>query len=449
MKNIKIIFLLVLPLMVFSCKDFLDVEPVAIISDAVVIEDDESAEAAVLGMYSSFQGAGMYGEQMQLTTGLLSDEMDHTGSFPTRAQYANNTVTADNVTMRGIWTTGYRAIFIANTVLERVPEVGAITPAVADQVMGEAYFGRAWAHLNMVNLFGDIPIVLTTSLDDNKVISRSSVADVYTQIISDLVAAEGKLPASFGNTADDKTRATSWAAKAMLARVYLYNEQYGLADTKASEVISGPFSLVSGANYVDIFLGGSSETILEVFASPADQNGLSFLCLPGGRFEHGASPSIANKLTASVGNGDVRGATIQPNLAFPGAFYCNKYTDLSTGSDKPIVLRLSEMHLIRAEALLMGSGSADADLNMIKIRAGIPTVTGATIDDIIDERELELSFEGHRWFDLIRTGKIDAIKAIENPTNWDPAVDKLLPIPQREIEQNRSLTQNPGYGTGG
>ena len=158
MKNIKIIFLLVLPLMVFSCKDFLDVEPVAIISDAVVIEDDESAEAAVLGMYSSFQGAGMYGEQMQLTTGLLSDEMDHTGSFPTRAQYANNTVTADNVTMRGIWTTGYRAIFIANTVLERVPEVGAITPAVADQVMGEAYFGRAWAHLNMVNLFGDIPM---------------------------------------------------------------------------------------------------------------------------------------------------------------------------------------------------------------------------------------------------------------------------------------------------
>lgn len=435
-----------------SCGEaFLDITPVAIISDAIVIEDDESAETAILGMYSTFQRAGMYGEQMELTTGLLSDEMTHTGSFPTRAQYDNNEVLADNVTMRGIWSAGYTAVFIANTIIDRVPQIEEISNDVTTQVTGEALFGRAWAHFNMVKLFGDIPIVLNTDLIANSEIMRSSVSDVYAQIISDLQSAENMLPVTFGNSADDKTRATKWAAKAMLARVYLYRQDYANAEAKATDVINnGGFSLVPGARYVDIFLGGSNESILEVFASASDQNGLAFLCLPAGRYEHGASASIANKLIASVAIGDLRGETIKPNDAFGlGFFYCNKYTDLATGSDQPIVLRLAEMYLIRAEAMLMQSGSADADLNLIRNRAGLANITGATLDDILDEREIEFSFEGHRWNDLIRTDRIDAVKAIDNPTNWDPAIDKLLPIPQREIEQNPNLTQNPGYGTGG
>jgi hypothetical protein len=451
--NIKLLAFTLLAMVSYSCEDFLDVQPVDIISNQIVIEDDESAVTAVLGMYSIFQQAGQYSEQVQLTSGLLSDEMVHTGSFPTRAQYDNNTVLADNTTMRNIWSSAYEAIYIANTILERVPLVDAIDPALGAEVMGEAYFGRAWAHFNTLNYFGDVPIVGSTDLVTNLEVSRSSVSDVYAQILSDLGAAESSLPDTYGSADEDKTRATSWGAKAMLARVHLYLGNWSQAEAKATEVInSGVFSLETGVNYTNIFLGGSSESILEVFASSTDQNGLAFLCLPGGRYEHGvAKYKVDEWFPADNAAGDARFGVVQVNDAFDiggNFYYCNKYTDLATGTDKPIVLRLAEMYLIRAEALLNQSGSADADLNVIRARAGLGNITGATQADILYEREIELAFEGHRWHDLKRTGTVDAVMGADNPTNWDPAVDKLLPIPQREIEQNPNLVQNPGYGGG-
>lgn len=451
--NIKIIAFAFIAMFSYSCNNFLEVEPVDIISNEIVIEDDESAVTAILGMYSTFQGTGQYGEQAQLTSGLLSDEMVHTGSFPTRAQYDNNTVLADNATMRNIWSSAYTAIYIANTILERVPVVEGIDPTLGAEVMGEAYFGRAWAHFNALNYFGDVPIVGSTDLITNSAVSRSSVSDVYTQILADLGAAESSLPDTYGNAADDKTRATSWAAKAMLARVHLYMGNWAQAESKATEVInSGVFTLETGPNYTNIFLGGSTESILEIFASSTDQNGLAFLCLPGGRYEHGvAKAKVDQWFPTDNAAGDVRFDIVQVNDAFdPGGnfYYANKYTDLATGSDKPIVLRLAEMYLIRAEARLNQSGSADADLNVIRARAGLGNVTGATQADILYEREIELAFEGHRWHDLKRTNTVDAVMSAVNPTNWDPAVDSLLPIPQREIEQNPNIVQNPGYGGG-
>jgi hypothetical protein len=128
-----------------------------------------------------------------------------------------------------------------------------------------------------------------------------------------------------------------------------------------------------------------------------------------------------------------------------GRFQVAKYTDRATGTDQTVVLRLAEMYLIRAEANI-GSAQADDDVNTIRNRAGLANISGVTLDDILQERFVELCFEGHRWTDLTRTGKADEVMSVINPLTWQ-STDVLMPIPQREIQQNPTLVgkQNPGY----
>jgi len=205
---------------------------------------------------------------------------------------------------------------------------------------------------------------------------------------------------------------------------------------------SGDYSL--DASYANIFdqTASSSERIFELFASLQDQNNLGFFAQPtdlGGRQDYAPSPVLYAKMEDS----DQRKALIVTNPANPnGPLITNKYTDAANGTDQPQVVRLAEMYLIRAEA----NQDVD-DINAIRTARGATPIASYSDAAMYEERELELAFEGHRWFDLRRSGRINEVMGALKPASWQPT-DVLLPIPQREIDQNPTLTQedqNPGY----
>ena len=438
MKKLNIIYITLLMLVFTGCEDFLEQEPVDLIGDALVIEDAASAEGTLLGMYSSMQTTNAWGARMNFDTGILSDEMVFEGTFPTLADFAVNNVTAENSSMRGYWAQAYITIFIANTVLERVSLVDPpLDAAFVAQLEAEAKFGRAFAHLDLVRLWGDVPLILTTEKAVAEIEPRSSASAVYAQIIQDLTEAEAVLAPS----ATLKDRATKGAAQALLARANLYSGNLASAGTWANTVIgSGNYMLEP--NYANITQqngAASQETIWQLFSSAADQNLLAWYTQPpstGGRIDY--SPS--SKLVAMYGAGDARLGLIIPNAGeTKSGQYYNKYADVGTGTDQPVILRLADMYLIRAEA-----NSDVADINMVRARSGAAPLGAYSAQALLDERFMEFAFEGHRWNDLFRTGVIDAVMSVEKPVSW-VSTDALLPIPQRELDQNPSLTQNPGY----
>lgn len=442
MKNIKFLYALLAVVFLASCEEDLEVIPVDRIGTNTVITDAASAETAILGVYSSLQGGGLWGNLGITGTGTLSDEGIHSGSFPTVSEMDNNEIFATNVTVRGYWNGIHSGLFRANFVLERLGDVD-LTAALASQYEGEARFLRALFHFLGTNLYGDFSIAQSSVLAELEVLPRSAPSAVYAAIEADLNAAITLLNGvSFGAN-EARVRATPNAARALLARVQLYQGNLAAAGATANEVITnGGFALE--ANYGDVFSGASNEVIMQVFASVNDQNGIAFQYQPaanGGRLEHAASQAIVDAYPA----GDTRAAyNLAADVTIPSGFHVNKYRDAGNGTDNPVIFRLAEMYLIRAEANL-GTAQADADINMLRARAGLaPLAAAATLDDVMNERMLELAFEGHRWFDLKRTGRVDAVMSLINPQTWQ-STDALMPIHPEDVTINPNLNQNPGY----
>ncbi len=432
-RNMKKYIYILTTLIAFGCTDYLIEEPTALITNDLVIEAEEDYNSTVLGIYDGFQSTNSYGNLLISMPGVLSDEMIHTGSFPTVTQMDLNDVLTDNVTMRGTWDRAYNTIFRANFLIENI-DVISLDAALKNQYLGEARFGRALALFDLVKFYGGVPLATSTDLAVLREIPRGSESDIYNFIKLELADAASLLQGL--DLGPD--RATEWAAKALLARVNLYTGDLATAGNLANDVISnGGFALE--ANYTDVFSGASNEVIFQVSFNPSDQSGLAFQHRTDGRLEYGASPQLVSAFEA----GDARAVMVE-DTGSGGIFMAAKYTDVSTGTDPTVILRLAEMYLIRAEANL-GSTSADNDINALRTRAGIGTISGADLDDVLQERFVELCFEGHRWNDLIRTGRVDQVMSVVNPSTW-VSTDALLPIPQRELNQNESLgQQNPGY----
>lgn len=440
--------------------DFLEPKPVDLLSDDIAIQDAGSAEGAILGAYSSLQADESYGWMYNAFADLAVDGAYHSGSFPTYREIDVNQIFATNINVQEVWERGYILIYRTNIVLERVPGLSdeAMSLADKDRVMGEAYFLRALAHFDLMRYYGDIPLVTVTDVETNRFPSRAPMSDVYAQVLSDLAEAETLL-ANFnpGDLSQAKSRASVDAARALRARVALYQGDYATAANAASAVIDGgSYSLES--SYDNLFEPAnttSSEVILQVYADANDGNSLAFWTNPssaGGRWEIAPAPDFVFALEDSRDQGDSRySALLAPHPTEFGEYYFTKFRDLNTGSDQPKLLRLAEQYLIRAEARAMQgdlSGAA-SDLNMVRSRAGLSNATFAdqndAIDQIMNERFIELVLEGHRYFDLRRTNKIDEVMNLINPDGWDSGVDQLFPIPQRDILFNTNLTQNPGY----
>jgi len=277
---------------------------------------------------------------------------------------------------------------------------------------------------------------------ENINVPRNPVNEVSAQIVRDLEFAALHLPVS----SSIKTRACKHAATALLARVALYQKDYAKAIEYASNLIDGSeYELM--ASYSAIFSSEkTAESIFEIDFTELDRNRIAEYNFPltlNGRREVAPSDELLSKFTA---NDDRLTATI----AYAGTLpYVIKYDDLSTGSDNVIVTRLAEMYLIRAEALAQTNGSIQAikdDLNTIRNRAGLGGTTANTYPELLlaieAERRLELAFEGHRWFDLVRTSRAVEVLSTVNNIN-----QTLFPIPLSELlaNNNPGMTQNPGY----
>jgi hypothetical protein len=350
-----------------------------------------------------------------------------------------------------IWSSAYYTIYTANSIIEGIGQ-GNISPAVGDQLSGEALFVRAFTLFYLTNLFGDIPVVTTTDYRTNATLARSTPQVVYEQIIEDLAQARQLLPSNYVSA--ERTRPNKWSATALLSRVYLYAGNWADAEAMASELIGQPAVFELG-NLSEVFLKGSKEAIWQLSSTyPATYN-----TSEGTYFILTAVPNIVavaqgvidafepadERYTNWIGTYSTDGVTYH---------YVGKYKEKGFSNplkEHSVVLRLGEQYLIRAEARVRSGNldGAQADINIIRARAGLANTTALSESELLlaieQERRIELVGEwGHRWFDLKRTDRADAVLSGLKP-NWN-SEDVLLPIPESEILSNANLLpQNPGY----
>jgi hypothetical protein len=401
----------------------------------------------MVGAYDALQQAGLYGRNRVILGDLAADNLVWTGTTYDYYEVDNNTVSLENSLIEGMWAGAYDGINRVNNILYVLPGIDDLTETERSSYEGESLFIRGLLHFNLLTYFGGVPIKILPTLDINNVNQpRNTPAEVYDQVISDLTLAAEKLPAS----GMSEGRPASFSATALLARVYLTrfhaenDPQYAnLAIEKASELISaGGYSLVS--DFASLYEGMNSEIIYQVVFSVQDRNRLAEYFFPRsltGRYEIGPSESM---IQSFVPADSLRyHATIAMDST--GVYYGYKYQELSEGGDAVIVLRLAEMYLIIAEALAYTNGDIARireNIDVVRSRAGLEPTVASTYDElklaIMNERRDEFAFEGHRWFDLVRTNMATSLLGIED-------YQTLFPIPLSEMTTNKSMEQNPGY----
>lgn len=429
-----------------ACDDgILDLRPVDGIDNDLAIVDAASAEAALVGAYSSLQGASLYGGDYVLLSETMTDNVEHTGTFATYADADLNEVTSDNGDIGAIWNASYSGIYRLNLILAKVPTLDNIPQGESDRILGESYALRALHYHNLVRGFSGVPLVLEpfSSIDEASNISRAAVPDIYTQILADLQTAESLLAGQSNDPSGGRTRVTPGFIDALRARVALYQSDWALAETSARAVIaSGDYDLAP--DYADLFDANgaaTSEDIFRVAFTGSDANNLGFYYRFAGRFEIGATQEIYDAFPAGDERFDVTFEDIRSD-----GIEVEKFPT-TEGTEHLHVIRLGEVLLILAEALAQQGGAAQLveavdHLNDLRARAGLTPVAygtqAAVLNAIHQERRLELAFEGDRWFDLVRSGRaMGEVPGLED-------YQQLWPIPLTELDV-ANLAQNPGY----
>lgn len=460
-------------LMTASCKKALDIDPPStqIVSSQAFV-NDMSATSVMTGMYSNMMSGAQnfVSGNRSITTreSLASDELVNylpAAQDATLQEFYTNTY---NIASPYFWNEFYQRIYTCNATIEGVTASTGVSDAVRAQLLGEAKFFRAFIYFYAVNTYGDVPLALTTDYRINNTLSRTPKARVYEQIVADLKDAEALMGNDYfkGTTTGttERARPNKAAASALLARAYLYMEQWANAEAAATSVINnGTYSLETDLNRV--FVSTSKEAIwylqTVVPSNYSTYDGQYFMLTRVAPGTSAQSPTaIRLSFFESFEQGDARRANWIDTFTINNTdyYFPFKYQkNLSTTPEALLVLRLAEQYLIRAEARaklgnVTGANSAAADINVIRKRAGLPDTQAANQPDMLKvvaaERRSELFAEwGHRWFDLIRTDKVDSIMSVLTPLKggvWNSNY-KILPIPYSETQINTNLKQNPGY----
>ena len=458
--KIAIVFLV---LIITSCgKDFLDLSPNEAIRTEDAIQSLDDLQASVVGIYHKMQDPNYYGRYFVLVPDVMSDDVKQNASANRAKEYAEYEAFADHFITENMWRDIYEVIAAANSVINTSLEVNAAVQSEMDQLVGEALAARALAHFDLVRIYGQhygftadnshpgVPIVL--EFDQDAEPTRASVAQVYNQVISDLDAAIGKMNENKGTGFFSAN-----AARAIKARVMLYMGNYGEAENLASAVInSGDYSLVSTDSYVDTWRAGNApDAILEVIMNETDNFGsdaLGRMYIVDGYGDYLPSQEVLDLIP----EGDVRGELFKADENLGGIFgelRVDKYPSV-LGEDNTAIVRLAEMYMIRAEARFRTGNETGAqeDVNAIRQRANPAaepvTATGdALLQEIINEKRVELMYEGHRLWDLMRWNMDIVRDDCTSPicTINYPNDRVILPIPQEEIFANPNMSQNPGY----
>jgi hypothetical protein len=455
--NRTIIGLVLVAVSFASCKKLIEIpaNPPSSITQKQQFADSSTAMTAIAGIYAYNVGNGFAYSDAALTycTGLSADELSYAQSNDNQ-QFYTYTLTPLNTGISSLWSYPYQSIYQVNAVLNGVTNNSGLSASFQKQITGEMEVVRALYYFNMVNLFGGVPLVTTTSYSATDRLPRATAAAIYTQVITDLTDARKKLTATYPSAG--RARPNLYTAVALLAKVNLYQGNWQNAYNEADSVIkSGNYNLEPSLN--NVFLDGSNEAIWQL---PANQGYYGVAdaqyFVPG---YPGATPNflLTTPLLNAFEPGDQRlqnwvgSAIVNSNtLYYP---YKYKNTSASTmPTEDQMVLRLAELYLIHAEAAahLNNLTQALADVNAIRSRAGLTASTAsvtsqaAVLDAVMHERQVELFCEwGNRWYDLKRTGTAAAVLGAEK-TGFS-ANAELYAIPQAQILLNNLLKQNPGY----
>ena len=452
--SILIIFLATVSASTFSCKKYVDPgTPVNGLTVDKVYTDSLSTLGVVLYLYSGSPTNSVNGGNLILNMcqyGAMSADDGYYFNNATYDPYRTNTLNGNlgNVT----YTIPYQVINVANSAIAGIS--GTSFPAsYKNQLLGECKFWRAYAYFLLVNYFGDVPLITTADPNANTSKPRTPADQVYTQIVADLKDAESLLSPNYPSP--ERARVNKWAASALLARVYLYQKNWSAAASEASAVIgSGSYHLETDPN--NVFIKSSNETIWQIISNVSA--GITGVTRMGRSWLPPSTTPVFvlyDTLAKTFETGDLRKDNWTRPLSYNGStyYYPYKYKIRNTGAsgnEYSVMLRLAEQYLIRSEARAMQNDipGARADLDTVRIRAGLPPTTAATQPDLLlaleKERWTELFTEmSDRWFDLKRTGRIDAVLSLSKP-QWQ-SYQALYPIPTTEITSNPNLSQNKGY----
>lgn len=467
-------WLLILPLFaaLFACDDKLDMKPQQSIDASVALTSPENIKTALVGAYLQARSSNTFGSSFNEFSELLAatSDLNFIGTYAQPREIIQKEITVTNSYVEGCWIDGYGLINICNTLLD--PETIAVleTQEDKDLVEGEARFLRGWVIFEMTRLFGlpyepgtqntqpGIPIVLIPTRDvaDAVPVARNTVEECYAQALADLTAARDLLPEVNG------VYATTYAASAVLARLYLQQGNFANAAAEASKVIeSGLFSLTGNPLQAFNNRATSPEVVFALqnnIASNTATLTVMYASLNGmGRGDYDIQPGFLARFDPS----DLRGMLQEDTESsytiadITDMYYIGVGTILNNGgintskwgdyyANIPLI-RLAEMYLIRAEANFekggspIGPNTPTQDVNIVRARSLAPVYTGTvTQAQIRDERYFELCWEGQRLHDLKRWhSNVGGL-----PYN---AGNLILPIPFRELEVNDLLEQNPWY----
>ena len=500
----KVFLITIISLIAFSCKEeFIDLQPISDMNAGIFYKTEQDMNQAVLSPYASLRG--LYNQNFIYVSEIRSDNTTFSwvpgnSKDMTSIDNLGDPLLSDNSFVTNVWNSSYNTILRSNIVLDKIDAVPFTDNKLKEQYKAEAKFIRALVYFWLVRVYGDVPKVdHELTVQEAYTIGRSPIQEIYDFIVEDLKFAEANLPVSYA--AGDKGRVTVGGAKGLLAKVYMTMagyplkkgaSYYALAETKALEVINMPqYSLVP--DYKALFDVASENNSESLFEIQYKKGGFG----TGSPWNNDFAPRFSNKEVVQVGDKsgfnaptpDMSGAyeagdprkTISMSdgyVAVPGGQtvnekYVKKYYDVSfSGSDNDnnwIELRLADIYLLYAEALVRQGKQQDVALTYLnKIRERARNSTGGSSTILLDyapfssdaefllaiekERRVELAFENHRWFDLVRTERAQAVLSAEQKeqNGFDPATwsDNMLffPIPLQVIQSNpEKIKQNPGY----
>ncbi|MDR2914850.1 MAG: RagB/SusD family nutrient uptake outer membrane protein [Tannerella sp.] len=475
----KRIIYFIVPIVLTACSnDFINLLPPSTVSTDLLYKTDKDFQDAIIGGYNVLQS--QY-RDMYIFGDVRADDSEiqvvKTDAWSDSDLFIIN---ANNGTISNTWRNYYSCIYRMNMVLSKIEEVDPAVVINKNRHIGEARFLRALAYFDLVRIFGDVPL-LTVPIDiqEARQTTRTNVDAVYDLIISDLSSIEGFLPAGYSGS--DVGRVTIGAVKSLLGKVYLTRHDFQKAESKLQEVTTMGYALLPDFNdlfdyskdehhseYIFDMEYASGNNIGNTMTNRFAPNSAPFLAYYGVRGIGGEANSPTEKLISLFDESDSRkdvtvaiyGGFINGDgefIEFPPATvktYTKKYlTALPSSDDSDTnwkVIRYADVLLMYAEALNENGKTNEALtwLNMVRTRARVSTYTGLsqneTREAIYTERRLELSFEGHRWFDLVRTGKAYATMADKG---MEPYMT-LFPVPWSQIQvinDSAIFWQNEGY----
>jgi starch-binding outer membrane protein, SusD/RagB family len=487
-KKIGLFYLIIL--LSVSCKKFISVDaPITTTNSDIVYSTDATAAAVLTGIYSNISldnGTGLTGfgggfPLLTLYSSLSADELTlYSGSYTNQlllGYYRNALTSRLTGPSNDFWIKIYSYVYTINSAISGLTNSSTLTAQVKSQLLGEAYFLRAFSYFYLVNLYGDVPLVLSTNYLETAKQPRNTTTEIYSHIKSDLIKAQSLLNDNYVDgsvliNTEERVRPNKATAIALLARTYLYMNDWANAEQEATKIIDN-IELYGLVSLNDVFLKNSKESIwclqpVRIAASANTGEGRLFI-LPSSGPASNFPVYLSEDVVSVFEKGDQRLLNWVDSVTAFGVKYHYPYkykigsVNVPT-SEYSVVFRLAEQYLIRSESRIQQNKITDgiADLNTLRSRAtnfNMPaddqlSQINPTISKInalkatAHERQVELFTEwGHRWLDLKRTNAIDSIMSIATQNKggiWDSR-SQLYPIPLAEIQRDAKLKQNPNY----